>query len=88
MTNISFSELRNNVRRVLKRLRDDKSPINVTLRDGESFVIMTKNDFEGWKKTLFLMSNLENTRRLKVAQEDFHNDMNNYHEQKLIDADE
>jgi len=88
MTTISFTEFRKNIRRITRKLRDDRKPMTVTIRGGESFVIMSRKEYEGWKETLYLVSSPANAERLNQAQDDFHNGMRNYHERELIEIDE
>lgn len=88
MTIISFSELRNNVRAILKKMADERAPITVRLRNNRSFVIMTQEDYDSLQETLYLLSNPANAERLRRAVEDFENGKRNYQAHDLIEVEE
>ena len=56
----TFSEARANLKSVFDRATRDHQPVVVSRRRGESVVIMSLNDWNGWLETMYLNSTAEN----------------------------
>ncbi|CAN7442862.1 type II toxin-antitoxin system prevent-host-death family antitoxin [Pararhizobium sp. LjRoot235] len=64
MNVISLSELRANMARHFDRVEQDHDELIVTRQNREPMVVMSLSDFEGWKETMYLLSNPANKERL------------------------
>ncbi len=56
MTQVSFTDLRNNLASHLDRLETDRAELIVTRQNHEPVVIVTLAEWEGMKETLHLLS--------------------------------
>jgi antitoxin YefM len=63
---INYSSLRENLKQVLDSVVDDKAHYIVS-RGKESAIIMSLEEFNGWKETLYLLSSKNNRDRLLKA---------------------
>jgi antitoxin YefM len=76
MTQVTYTELRQNLARYLDEAVDNRAPITVTRQGGkEPVVLMALSDFEGWQETVHLLSDpvnaallLESIRQLDAGQ--------------------
>ena len=64
MDHVSYTELRQNLKKHLDKVCDDHAPLLVTRRDGRSVVMISLSEYEGWEETLHLMSSPANAERL------------------------
>lgn len=65
MSNVSYSELRQNLARYLDEVSDTRAPLVVTRQSGKgNVVMMSEAEFEGWQETVHLLSSPANARRL------------------------
>lgn len=64
MNVISLSELRANMAKHFDRVEQDHDELIVTRQNREPMVVMSLSDFEGWKETMYLLSNPANKERL------------------------
>ncbi len=64
MSYVSFTDLRNNLAKHLDQVVADRTEVVVSRRNGESVVMMALSEFEGWKETVYLLSNPANARHL------------------------
>jgi antitoxin YefM len=64
MNIISLSELRANMAKHFDRVEQDHDELIVTRQNREPMVVMSLSDFEGWKETMYLLSNPANKERL------------------------
>ncbi|MDO9415969.1 type II toxin-antitoxin system Phd/YefM family antitoxin [Pararhizobium sp.] len=64
MNVISFSELRANMAKHFDKVEQDHDELVVTRQNREPMVVMSLSDFEGWKETMYLLSNPANKERL------------------------
>lgn len=72
METVSYSELRQNLKRHLDKVCDDRAPLVVTRRNGEPVVVLALSEYESLEETLHLLSNPANAERLlrSIAQAD------------------
>ncbi|MCK6620748.1 MAG: type II toxin-antitoxin system prevent-host-death family antitoxin [Calditrichaceae bacterium] len=85
MTTISYTELRDNIEAILKKLSESDEPIKITRKGSTPFVLMSLKDYESLKETLHLLRSPENAERLRRAEEDFQAGKRNYQERELIE---
>jgi antitoxin YefM len=58
MSNVTYTELRQNLARYLDEAVDSRAPIVVTRPGGKGNVVMLSEDeFSGWQETVHLLSN-------------------------------
>jgi antitoxin YefM len=67
MHHVSYSDLRQNLKKHLDRVWDDRAPLLVTRRDGKSVVMMSLPEYEGWEETLYLLSDPANAAHLRES---------------------
>ena len=65
MAHVSYTDLRQNLARYMDKAVDDRVPSLVTRQGGKgNVVILSEEEFEGWKETVQLLSNPVNAKRL------------------------
>jgi antitoxin YefM len=64
MDHVSYTELRQNLKKHLDKVCDDRAPLVVTRRNGEALVVMSLAEYEALEETLHLLSNPANAERL------------------------
>jgi len=64
MSHVSFSDLRQNLKKHLDKVCDDRAPLVVTRRNGEPVVVLSLTEYEAMEETLHLLSNPANAERL------------------------
>lgn len=68
----SISDFRKNIAADIDAVVNDYEPLIVTRTGGkQAVVVMSLEEFEGWKETLHLNSTKENARRLNKGEADF-----------------
>lgn len=78
---INYSNLRENLKKVLDSVAEDK--VNYIINRGEeSVVLMSMDEFNGWKETIYLLGSKPNSDRLLRAVE--RDKKGNYLTKKLI----
>ena len=63
---INYSILRNNLKEVLDRVSEDKETYIVN-RGSSNAVIITLDEYNSWKETMYLMESESNRKRLEEA---------------------
>ncbi len=65
MSCVSYSELRQNLARYMDEVVDSHAPVIVTRQGGRGNVVMiSEEEFEGWRETVHLLSSPRNADRL------------------------
>jgi antitoxin YefM len=65
MTQVSFTELRQNLAQFLDAAVDSRAPILVTRQGGKgNVVLLSEAEFEGWQETVHLLRSPANAARL------------------------
>ena len=64
MAYVSYSELRQNLKRHLDRVCEDRVPLVVTRRSGEPVVMLSLAEYESLEETLHLLRDPLNAERL------------------------
>ncbi|GAB6042321.1 type II toxin-antitoxin system Phd/YefM family antitoxin [Endothiovibrio diazotrophicus] len=69
MENLTTSEFRNNLKRVLDRVNDDHEPVAVRRGRGRAVVVMDAADYASIVETLYLVRSPANAERLAKGME-------------------
>jgi antitoxin YefM len=69
MTTLSASEARRTLFPLIKRVTDDRVPVEITSAHG-NVVLMAAEDFEAWQETAYLLASPANAQRLRRAYAD------------------
>jgi antitoxin YefM len=64
MDHVSYTELRQNLKKHLDKVCDDRAPLVVTRRNAEPVVLLALSEYESLEETLHLLSNPANAERL------------------------
>jgi antitoxin YefM len=64
MDHVSYTELRQNLKKHLDKVCNDRAPLVVTRRNGEPVVVLALSEYESLEETLHLLSNPANAERL------------------------
>ena len=68
MAHVSFTDLRQNMASYFDRVTDDREPLLVTRQGGKgNVVILSEEEFAGWRETVHLLSSPANAARLLAA---------------------
>lgn len=65
--NINYSNFRSNLSAMLDKVVKDKAPLFVTRQQGETVVVLSLEDFNSYKETLYLLSNRVNVEHLQQS---------------------
>mgnify|MGYP001164786369 CR=1 FL=1 len=61
---VSYSDLRQNLKKHLDKVCDDRAPLVVTRRNAEPVVMLSLSEYEAMEETLHLLSSPANAERL------------------------
>ena len=64
---LTYSDTRANLKSVLDRVVDDRMPVVIARKRGQSVVMLSLDDWNSMQETLHLLSNPENARRLRES---------------------
>ena len=64
MDHVSYTELRQHLKKHLDKVCDDRAPLVVTRRNGEPVIVLALSEYESLEETLHLLSNPANAERL------------------------
>ena len=64
METITYTTVRGNLAKTMKKVCDDHSPVIITRKTAPPVVMMSLEDFSSWKETTYLLRSPENARRL------------------------
>jgi antitoxin YefM len=67
MDHVSYTELRQNLKRHLDKVCDDRAPLVVTRRNGEPVVVLSLADYESLEETAYLLSDPANAEHLRTS---------------------
>jgi antitoxin YefM len=70
MTVISVNEAKQNLEKVIERVIDDAEPAVLRTESGEEVVLLSKNDFNSWNETVYLLSSPANAAHLTKSIEE------------------
>lgn len=72
MNILTYTEARNNFKRVIDRTINDADITIIHRRDGEDAVLMGRDMYESMKETLYLLSNPANAQHLAQSIAQYH----------------
>lgn len=64
---MTYSETRANLKEVMERVVDDRTPVVVTRQKAEAVVMVSLSDWHAMEETLHLLSSPTNAARLRAA---------------------
>ena len=64
MQTVSYTEARDNLKRVMDKAASDRAPILITRQRGENVVMISAEEWAGMEETLHLMASPANAKRL------------------------
>jgi antitoxin YefM len=64
MDHVSYTELRQNLKKHLDKVCDDRAPLVVTRRSGDAVVMLSLAEYEALEETLHLLSDPANAEHL------------------------
>ena len=64
MQTVSYSEARDNLKKVMDKAITDRAPILITRQRGENVVMVSADEWAGMEETLHLMSSPANAKHL------------------------
>jgi antitoxin YefM len=64
MQTVSYSEARDNLKKVMDKAVADRAPLLITRQRGENVVMISADEWAGMEETLHLMSSPANAKRL------------------------
>ena len=68
MAQVSFTEFRQHMARYFDQVSDDRDPLVVTRQGGKrNLVVMSEDEFEGWRETVHLLNSPKNAERLAAS---------------------
>ena len=67
MNAITYSNFRQNLRSIIRKVNDDAERIVVTTNDNSNVVVMSQEDYDSMMETLYLMRSTENRSRINQA---------------------
>lgn len=67
MTAVPYTQVRQNFKAFMQKVWDDNAPITITRQGGKAVVMISEDEYNGMKETLYLMSSPENARQLLEA---------------------
>jgi antitoxin YefM len=67
MNAISYSNFRQNLRSIIRKVNEDAERIIVTTNDNSNVVVMGQEDYDSMMETLYLMRSPENRNRINKA---------------------
>ena len=68
MSHVTFTEFRHRMAAYLDQVSADREPLVITRQGGKpSVVVLSEEEFAGWRETVHLLSSPRNAARLKEA---------------------
>ncbi len=67
MQTVFYSQARNNLRDIIKKVCDDFDEYVITTKDGNAAVLMSYEEYSAMKETMYLLSSKTNRERLNDA---------------------
>lgn len=64
MQTVSYTEARDNLKKVLDKAVADRAPILITRQRGENVVMISAEEWAGMEETLYLLASPANAKRL------------------------
>jgi antitoxin YefM len=84
MTAITLDDAKENLERILNQVINDAEPAILCTDSGQQVVLLSLDEFNSWKETIYLLSNPANAARLRKSIEQAR--ASETQEKELIDA--
>ena len=84
MTVISVNDAKKNIEKVIERVIDDAEPTVLRTDSGDEVVLLSKDDFNSWNETVYLLSSPANAAHLRKSIEEAN--AGSTAEKELLDA--
>lgn len=65
MKTLSYSAIRSNLAKAIDQVVDDHAPILITRQKGEPAVLISLEDYEAWRETVYLLRSPANAAHLR-----------------------
>jgi antitoxin YefM len=73
MIAVGYSQARNNLRTLINGVCQNYDEVVITTKDNQSAVLLSKDEYDSMKETLYLLSSKNNRERLLEAIEEIEN---------------
>ena len=73
MQAVGYSQARNNLRSLINNVCQNYDEVTITTKDNKSAVLLSKDEFDSMKETLYLLSSKNNRDRLLDAIDEIEN---------------
>ena len=83
MKTVTYSNFRQNLRGLMRKINDDSERLVVTTNDDTDIVVLSKDDYDSWQETFYLMQSKLNRNRLDEAISDVENSFKNLKERDI-----
>ena len=83
MEAVTYSKFRQNLRGLMRKINDDSERLVVTTNDDTDIVVLSKDDYDSWQETFYLMQSKLNRNRLDEAISDVENSFKNLKERDI-----
>ena len=84
MTTISVNEAKQNLEKVIERVMEDAEPAVLRSENGDEVVLLSREEFNSWNETVYLLSSPANAAHLRKSIEEAQAERND--EKDLIEA--
>ena len=84
MTTVTLSEAKQNLEKLIEQVIADAEPIILSTEAGQEVVLLSLDEFNSWKETLYLLSNPANADHLRKSIAEART--GNFEEKTLVDA--
>jgi len=64
METTTYTNARNNLSNIIKSVNENHSPVTITRANEKSAIIISEDDYNSMKETLYLLSNPKNAKRI------------------------
>ncbi|MCG1060607.1 type II toxin-antitoxin system Phd/YefM family antitoxin [Staphylococcus epidermidis] len=72
-TVVNYTNARNDLRNIIRRVNQDSDAITVTTKDNENAIILSEDDYRGMVETIYLNQSPANSRHLERSLQSFEN---------------
>lgn len=72
-TVVNYTNARNDLRNIIRRVNQDSDAITVTTKDNENAIILSEDDYRGMVETIYLNQSPANARHLERSLQSFEN---------------
>ncbi|MEQ8514366.1 MAG: type II toxin-antitoxin system Phd/YefM family antitoxin [Chromatocurvus sp.] len=72
MDHVSVNKFRDNLKQLVEQVIDQHEPLKVTRRAGQSFVVISAEDWEQEQETLYVLQNQDLMQQIAASQATYH----------------